>query len=479
MDQQLKVKEEEEIPDITFCPEVSGTGRRVTFNMKPFWGMIPEVVNKLPHDIDGVKFYIIDVPQEEAFHTRYRDGRHFEMHSSSRKGFRGVRRVGKCRGSFICHNDGCPVYKDTKRRNQHQFTTIGKNKFCYSCNCLVQRDPCGALKMIEFNMQGRLLEVYHSGQHTCQVKPNIEENDTLIEDNIRKFGANVGPKRLAQMKMTEVLKKQMDSGDFDMDQIVDIAARLTDKTRIKNIKKRLNHELKSEKHSISAVAELKVCTDTSDNFLIYKIYDHNMSGTGISYIFKSSRRMANLLLNMDQDNELDNPLKHEPCYFDGMHRRCQNWKTLTLWVYHPSSRKLMRLATCEVKGETSQSCAIFWKCLNSMLQDVTNNPNTKFNPCFFICDEAGANFNGIQEVFGDEGVRKTKSCQFHFKQSLQRMLRRFPAELGELRSEFEELMTTLLNVVTLKEYRELKYRIQQITTILPSIQAPTEWWFAR
>ena len=59
------------------------------------------------------------------------------------------------------------------------------------------------------------------------------------------------------------------------------------------------------------------------------------------------------------------------------------------------------------------------------------------------------------------------------------MLRRFPAELGELRSEFEELMTTLLNVVTLKEYRELKYRIQQITTILPSIQAPTEWWFAR
>ena len=302
MDQQLKVKEEDEIPGIPFCPEVSGTGRRITFNMKPFWGMVPEVVNKLPHDIDGVKFYIIDVPQEEAFHTKYRDGRHFEMHSSSRKGFKGVRRVGKCRGSFICHNDGCPVYKDTKR-NQHQFTTIGKNKFCYSCNCLVQRDPCRALKMIEFNMQGRLLEVYHSGQHTCQVKPNIEENDTLIEDNIRKFGANVGPKRLAQMKMTEVLKKQMDSGDFDMDEIVDIAAKLTDKTRIKNIKKKLHHELKSEKHSISAVAELKVCTDTSDNFLIYKIYDHNMSGTGISYIFKSSRRMANLLLNMDQDNE--------------------------------------------------------------------------------------------------------------------------------------------------------------------------------
>ena len=78
---------------------------------------------------------------------------------------------------------------------------------------------------------------------------------------------------------------------------------------------------------MSAVAELKVCTDIADNFLIYKIYDNNMTGTGISYIFKSSRIMVNL---MDQDNQLDNPLKHEPSNFDSMHKRCQNWKTLTL-----------------------------------------------------------------------------------------------------------------------------------------------------
>ena len=109
----------------------------------------------------------------------------------------------------------------------------------------------------------------------------------------------------------------------------------------------------------------------------------------------------------------------------------------------------MRLATCEVKGETSQSCALFWICLNSMLQDVTNNPEKKFNPAHFICDEAGANFNGIQEVFGDQGVRKIKSCQFHFKQSLQRILLKFPPELVDLRNE--ELMTTLLTVLNNSE----------------------------
>ena len=60
----------------------------------------------------------------------------------------------------------------------------------------------------------------------------------------------------------------------------------------------------------------------------------------------------------------------------------------------------MRLATCEVKGETSESCALFWKIVNEMLREVTKKPDYKFNPKQFIVDEAAANFNGIQEVFG-------------------------------------------------------------------------------
>ena len=152
--------------DIPYCPEVRNLGKRIHFNMKPFQGMVPDVVSSIPYNIDGTKFYIIDVPQEDPFHTKYRDGRYFLMYFSSRKGFRGMRRVGKCRGSFQCNNDNCPLYLESRKRNQHQFTTIARDKFCYSCNCLVDRIPCGALKLIEFNMQNRLLEVYHFGNHT-------------------------------------------------------------------------------------------------------------------------------------------------------------------------------------------------------------------------------------------------------------------------------------------------------------------------
>ena len=64
------------------------------------------------------------------------------------------------------------------------------------------------------------------------------------------------------------------------------------------------------------------------------------------------------------------------------------------------------------------------------------------------------NLNRIQKVFGQQGVDKSRTCELHFKQCLNRMLTKFPAELGELKSEFEELMLQLLTVTTLTEYHE-------------------------
>ena len=103
------------------------------------------------------------------------------------------------------------------------------------------------------------------------MKPNLEENDMIIKENIRGYGRNVGPKMLAQMKMTEVLRKQMDTGEFDMDVKVEISAKMSDKRRIESIMQKLQHELKSEKDSISAVAELEVYIDTATKSAKYII----------------------------------------------------------------------------------------------------------------------------------------------------------------------------------------------------------------
>ena len=481
-DDGLLQQEEEPLEDIKWEDAVRRTslgGRKTSIDMKLFKGMIPDVVAQIPHDINGLKYYAIDIPEDQTFFSRYRDGRYFDMNSSTRKGFRGVRRIGGCRGNFICTNKDCAYLIENGKENQHQFTTIGKNKFCYVCNGIVYRRPCGAVKMIEYHVTMRLLEVYHQGEHTCQVKPETTIHDKAIEESIKRYGVRVTPKEIAQMRMTEELKKQFDSGEHDMNKIVDIGSQFTDRKRISNIKARIQNEMKSEKHSMAAVGELKTCTDTSDNYLIYKVYDQNMAGCGKSFVFKSSRKMANLCLNMDQDRPHKGPLASEPCYFDGMHRRCAGWKTLTLWVYHPTSRKLMRLASMEVHGENTETTSLFWQTLNSMLQEVSGDEQIMFNPYMFITDEAGANANGITQVFGQEGYKKSRTCQFHFKQGLHRMLTKFPANLSDVKTEFEQLMCTLCTISTLSEYEEVKSRLLEICALVPAVENGVQWWLAR
>ena len=132
----------------------------------------------------------------------------------------------------------------------------------------------------------------------------------------------------------------------------------------------------------------------------------------------------------------------------------------------------MRLATIEVKGETSESTALFWSTLNEMLKEVSGNENTYFNPLMFITDEAGPNHNGILKVFGKDGVRKSRTCcQFHFEQSLQRMLLTLPPTLNEHKGEFEEIMVQLLTVPTISEFQELQSRVIQISALVPGIES--------
>ena len=228
------------LPDIKYEGYDGGydgyESKKITFPIQLFKGMVPQVVSEIPYNIDGLKYFMIDVPEDDIFFTKYRDGRYFELHTSRRKSFNGVRRLGRCRGNCECTNTKCAYFLENNKSNKHQFTTIGKNKFCYTCNSICFRVPCLALKLVEFHHQMRVLEVYHHVNHSCQTKPKSAENDTYIEENLERFGCSVGPKKLAQLKMTEEMKNQIETGNLDMNKIIDIGARLTDKTRIQKIK---------------------------------------------------------------------------------------------------------------------------------------------------------------------------------------------------------------------------------------------------
>ena len=454
-----------------------GPGRY--FSMQPFARMVPEVVESIPANINGKRFYMIDLQEGESYTKKYKDGRYFAMHTSKRKGFRGVRKVGTCKGNFECGNSACSFYIESGKRNSHQFTTIGANKFCFTCNSMATRRKCSAIKCIEYNKAAHILEVFHLGEHTCEAKQVAQEDDDkFLEDSIRKFGTTLGPKELAKMKMSQELRTQMSSGQYDMTRIADIASKFTDSKKISNMKKKIDQELRSERHSLAAVYELKQVTDTSDPYLIYKVNDASFNDEQ-DIVFKTSRRMLNLALSMDQNATTKSPLQEEIAYFDGMHSRCKNWKTLTLWVYHPVSRKLMHLATMETKSESSTTCALFWKIWNKALAEVKGEANYSFNPKGFMTDEAGANANGILEVYGPDAIRKSYTCQFHFKQCLNRRLKTFPSNLNHIKTEFEALCMQLLTCTTLTEYTEIKTKLEQLSGLVPSLEGWLQWWFAR
>ena len=93
--------------------------KRKEFDMSPYKGMVPDLVEKIPYDVDGLKCFIVDVPDEDHYSNKYNDGRYFLLNTSSRKGFKGVRRIGKCQGNYVCNNNNCPFFRQDKKRNQH------------------------------------------------------------------------------------------------------------------------------------------------------------------------------------------------------------------------------------------------------------------------------------------------------------------------------------------------------------------------
>ena len=182
---------------LTTSPANIGKGRPL--DMTLYKDFIPEVADKIPHNINGLHHYMIDCREDENpldWQKRCMDGRYFHLNSSRRKGFRGIRRIGHCKGNHICLNDQRSYYLERHQRNQHQFRSTGGSKFCFSCDCLASKVKCGAIKLIEFDHQNKMLHVYHQGKHECHVKPNVYENDAYINQALEESVGAMGQSSL-------------------------------------------------------------------------------------------------------------------------------------------------------------------------------------------------------------------------------------------------------------------------------------------
>ena len=153
-------------------------------------------------------------------------------------------------------------------------------------------------------------------------------------------------------------------------------------------------------NSFDAVTIIKKQADLKDELYIYRINNGSMNNCS-DYVFKSSGVMAELAVQMDITGP-ENILQQENTYFDVTHTCICGFKSLVLWLYYPTMRKIIRLASMDIRTDNTKDIALFFTMFNEILQKVTGKPDYKFNPRYFMCNQGGTNHKAIKYVYGEE-----------------------------------------------------------------------------
>ena len=69
---------------------------------------------------------------------------------------------------------------------------------------------------------------------------------------------------------------------------------------------------------------------------------------------------------------------------------------------------------------------------NASLKKAADDNTVSFNPTGWCTDMVGANMNVLRKVFGEGAVSRTKSCEFHFKESRNRMACKLGCTVGDV-----------------------------------------------
>ena len=376
-----------------------------------FDDLFPQQVQVIPKYIDGFAFNQVKTDYSN-WTRKTSDLRYFNMHTSSKSGYYGYRKIGKCEGSWVCKNLNC-AFKSTS----HRLEGIHGNrkiKLCDICEHISERKGCGARKLMDFDPKTEEVTVYHLGNHTCWKQPDTESTQQIRRLKARESTKMGSAKSMAIGEIAACIEVgDMEGADEEADYWSDLRAS-------KRYHNEVNPTYGHDVNSFNAVGIMKQKTDNRDTYQIYHINNGNLNNSS-DYVFKSSRRMAQLAISMDLDSHEKNVLQEENAYFDATHTRIHWFKSLGLWMYHPAMRKTLRLASMDIRSENSKDIAMFFHLINEILEKESGKPGHTFNPRTFMCDEGSANYKAIEMEYRTDFIKeRAVGCQWHFKNDMTR-----------------------------------------------------------
>ena len=98
---------------VSDCPDI---GRGKYFPMQMFEDINPQPVDVLPKYLDGICLYLLETTCN-TWTRKTSDLWYVKMVTSSKSGYHGYRKIGKCQGSWVCQNPYCS-FKSTSFQNQ-------------------------------------------------------------------------------------------------------------------------------------------------------------------------------------------------------------------------------------------------------------------------------------------------------------------------------------------------------------------------
>ena len=238
------------------------------------------------------------------------------MVTSSQEGFNGERRIGTCQGSFICNNDQCPFVLTSHNAAPNRVSwryVRGRRtlRVCNICDQVAQREGCGARKVIEYDYGTHMATVYHLGDHRCSLQVDHAKRSRILKKPLEERNPTGSAKEVGLREVGLLIESgEMDMAAAEAENWVD---RRAAKRQMENLLPTAGHD----HNSFDAVGLIKHTTDTWDKYYIYKIGNRNLSG-GSDYVFKSSKKMAEIAILMDVDGP-ENILQLENAYFDTTH----------------------------------------------------------------------------------------------------------------------------------------------------------------
>ena len=442
----------------------------------PQWSFNPDEcvdVERLPKDIDGRKFFRIQCEEEDMLRAG-RDSRYFTLTNSDRTGFTGKRRVGWCNKGLVCPNDECPFLLGSEDQQPNYFAWItdqGPNfKKCEYCSAYGKRILCKARKLIEYNYSTKCLYVYHIGTHSCKPSPLDVEVRSQVKERIETMDGRMKPRELQMHRIAVNLANRWDWEGAETE-----ATMFQDRPHIRKVQREIVGITFPDGDSFDAVGDLKRKTDQRDPFFIYKANNGKLNG-GQDWVFKTSKLMVQIGLDMDINNAGNNQLKKRCVFLDGAHNRVDGFKSFGMWVVHPISQHLTRLANMEMRTESKDSIAMFFTLWNECLALVKGEPGYKFNPAGFFCDELPSNRAALKEVYGPQVDQITQACHMHFGENA---LAKKSLVHPVYREEWMNLCNTLVRSTTVKEYYECKAKLDSMAEGNEGLVRWIAWWEAR